>query len=149
MAREGKFFAAFKSVSARTGTPLPAIFMLGGLGLAILLLTRDAARIDSLLNGVVLVDSVFFFMTGLAIFRLRQKTKRNEVERPGFQVPLYPIVPILFVVGEVLVLVGAFMLEKYRNGAWIGLVWIVAALVVYAIFFRGDEAKSKGNQIDK
>jgi len=139
MAREGKFFSIFKTVSARTGTPLPAIAALGGLGLAILLVARDAERIDSLLNGVVLVDSVFFLMTGLAIFRLRQKTKAGQLEQPGFLVPLYPVIPILFVIGEILVIIGAFTLEKYRSGAWIGLVWITIALIFYAAFFRTSE----------
>lgn len=149
MAREGKFFPVFKLVSPRTGTPLPAIFMLGALGLTILLIARDPDRIDSLLNGVVLVDAVFFFLTGLAIFRLRQKSDRNQLERPKFLVPFYPVVPILFVIGELLVLTGAFMLEKYRNGAWIGLVWIVASLLVYAIFFRNQPEPGKADKPGK
>ena len=147
MAREGKFFKMFAQVSPKTGTPLAAIFMLGTLGLIILCIAGTPDRIDTLLNGVVLVDAVFFFITGLAIFRLRQKSKRNQIDKPTFLVPLYPLIPILFVIGEVLVLTGAFMIEKYRSGAWIGLIWIVAALVCYAIFFRDDEEKkmeSKG-----
>ena len=39
---------------------------------------------------------------------------------------------------------GAFMLEKYRNGAWIGLVWIIASLICYAIFFRQPRQPSDG-----
>ena len=142
MARQGKFFSVFTSVSPTTRTPIPAVFMLGGLGLAILLLTWDSERIDSLLNGVVLVDAVFFFLTGLAIFRLRQLDKAAGTTNTGFQVPWYPWIPCLFVIGEILVLSGAFMVEKYRNGAWIGLSWIAAALICYAIFFRH---RSSGN----
>ena len=98
--------------------------MLGTLGLAILSIARDERRIDTLLNGVVLVDTVFFLMTGLALFRLRQKSGSVNGATPAFLVPLYPIVPLLFVFGELLVLSGAFMLEQYRSGAWIGLIWI-------------------------
>ena len=50
--------------------------------------------------------------------------------------PLYPLFPLLFALGELVVLVGAFMLPKYRDGALIGLGWILAAALFYFIFFR-------------
>ncbi len=146
MARQGKFFRIFARVSSRTGTPLPAILMLGTLGLTILSIARDQERIDTLLNGVVLVDTVFFLMTGLALFRLRQKSGSVNGAKPAFLVPLYPIVPLLFVFGELLVLSGAFLLEKYRSGAWIGLIWIVAALVFYACFFRDPRRETDSSR---
>ena len=141
MAREGKFFRVFSNVSKTTHTPLPAIFMLGSLGLVILSVAGNPDRIDTVLNGVVLVDTVFFFVTGMAIFRLRQKSSRGEIEPSSFRVPFYPVVPILFLVGELLVLTGAFMVDKYRSGAWIGLIWIVAALLFYMFFFRDGRHK--------
>ncbi len=134
MAQSGKFFAPFAKVSARTRTPLAAILFLGGLGLAILLIAADAERIDNLLTSVVLVDSVFFFMTGLALFLLRRRTENSG---SSFRTPLYPLFPALFVIGELLILAGAFLNPKYYQGAWVGIVWILAALICYAIFFRG------------
>ncbi len=133
MARDGKFFEPFAHVHATTGTPLAAIALLGGLGLLILLVAGSPKRIDQLLNGVVLVDSVFFLLTGLALFILRRRPDRDK-EYTAFRVPL--VIPGLFVLGEVLVLSGAFLNETYRSGAYIGVIWIIAALICYAIFFR-------------
>lgn len=133
MARDGKFFAPFARVSPRTGTPLLAIAFLGGLGLAILLIARDAERIDQLLTGVVTVDSVFFLLTGLALFRLRDPQNRAGTWRT----PAFPLIPVIFVIGEALVLTGALLInETHRNGALVGLAWIAAALLMYVVFFR-------------
>ncbi|MFM7117266.1 MAG: APC family permease [Planctomycetota bacterium] len=152
MARDGKFFSMFGNVHARWGTPVAAILMLGGLGLGLLLgmeglalalkmfSSGDAAAsktgvdyIDSLTNGVVLVDSVLFMLTGLAVIFLRQKFKDSP---EAIRMPLYPLFPLLFAIGELIVLIGAFMLPKYRDGAIIGLIWILMAAVFYAVFFR-------------
>lgn len=137
MAQSGKFFKPFAKVSPQTRTPLAAILFLGGLGLAILLIAADADRIDNLLTSVVLVDSAFFFMTGVALFLIR----RRNINSGSFRTPFYPLFPALFVVGEVLILTGAFLNPKYNQGAWIGILWILAALICYAIFFRGNSDK--------
>ncbi len=136
MARAGKFFSVFARVGHRTGTPLPAILFLGGLGLALLLVAGDATRINQLLTGVVTVDSVFFFLTGLALFRLRPRSPADRT----FRAPLFPLAPALFVTGEALILVGAFGNSLTNGGALTGLLWIAAALVCYAIFFRDKPA---------
>jgi L-asparagine transporter-like permease len=72
-------------------------------------------------------------LTGLAVIFLRQKFKDSP---EAIRMPLYPLFPLLFALGELVVLVGAFMLPKYRDGALIGLGWILAAALFYFIFFR-------------
>ncbi|MGI9517624.1 MAG: APC family permease [Pirellulaceae bacterium] len=134
MARDGKFFRPFAQVHAATGTPVAAIMLLGGLGLLILLAAGSPKRIDQLLNGVVLVDAVFFLLTGIALFILRRRDADSQ-ETAMFRVPL--IFPALFVVGEIFVLAGAFLSESYRSGAYIGVLWIAGALICYARYFRG------------
>lgn len=154
MARDGKFFPLFGGVHGKWGTPVAAILMLGGLGLGLLLgmelvafgLRAFAAEggaatvaktgvdyIDSLTNGVVLVDSVLFMLTGLAVIVLRKQFKQSP---DAILMPFYPLFPLLFALGELTVLVGAFMLPQYRDGAIIGLIWILLAAVLYGIFFR-------------
>jgi APA family basic amino acid/polyamine antiporter len=161
MARDGRFFGLFARVSPRMGTPVPAVILLGGLGLALLLgmevsapilnsvrdslvaadrsteissQTRSGADyIDALTNGVVMVDSVLFLLTGLALLVLRRQFLTAS---HALRMPLFPLIPLLFGIGEGLVLIGAFMIPKYRDGAYIGLFWIVMAAVVYICFFR-------------
>lgn len=155
MARDGKFFRLFGAVHSKWGTPVAAILMLGGLGLSLLLgmelfalalrgFAADSSAtaatktgvdyIDSLTNGVVLVDSVLFMLTGLAVIVLRKQFKESP---NAILMPFYPLFPLLFALGELVVLIGAFMLPQYRDGALIGVIWIAAATVFYWIFFRG------------
>jgi basic amino acid/polyamine antiporter, APA family len=137
MAADGRFFRVFSRVDPRFQTPLPAIALLGILGLGLLLATGEAG-VDQLLNGVVLIDAGFFVLTGLALVLLRRK--RPDAERP-VRVPV--LAAWIFILGEVAVMAGAFSDPKVRGAAYIGLAWIVAAGVCYAIFFRRADATSE------
>ena len=142
MARDGKFFSVFGRVSARTGTPVPAILLLGGLGLGLLLAAADDDRINALLTGVVTVDSVFFLLTGLALFLLRRRRSGESSVESSYRSPLYPLAPLVFVVGEALILVGAFSNSITNYGALRGMLWIAAAFILYALLFRGGKPSS-------
>ncbi len=140
MARQGKFFSLFGRVSKKTGTPVCAILLLGLLGLILLLVAGDDERIVQLTTGVVTVDAVFFLLTGLALFRLRRRHPDNQ----SFRSPFYPLAPAIFVIGEALILVGVFGTSLTNGGALRGVLWIAAAFLMYAIFFR--DAKTTPNQ---
>ncbi len=136
MARDGKFFSPFADLHGKFSTPVAAILLLGGLGL-VLIITAGADRVDQILNGVVLVDSVFFLLTGIALIVLRTRRTQTSEVSSSIRIPLFPLAPVLFIIGESLVIIGAFLDPKYRDGAFIGLIWIAAAALCYAIFFRG------------
>ncbi|MEX2242262.1 MAG: amino acid permease [Fimbriimonadaceae bacterium] len=133
MARDGRFFSPFAKVHARFHTPYWSITLIAGLGLVMLWLAKENG-VDFMLTGVVMVEAIFMLLTGLAVIVLR--SRRPDAERP-VRVLLYPVVPVLFVVGECLVVIGSFLDEPTRNAAWIGIVWLVVAAVVYFVFFRG------------
>ncbi|NRA95179.1 MAG: amino acid permease [Planctomycetes bacterium] len=135
MARDGKFFRAFGKVHGRLGTPVPAIVLVGSIGLGLVVIAGEAG-VGGLLTGVVLVDAVFFCLTGMALLVLRRVKK--HAERP-VRVPLYPLVPVAFVLLEMAVIFGAFQIEKNRDAAWIGLAWIAVAALCYVVFFRGPK----------
>ncbi len=132
MARDGRFFHVFSKLHRVFHTPYAAISLLGGLAL-ILLFAASEERIDLLLTGVIFIDAVFFVLTGIALIRLRRT--RPDADRP-VRVPIYPFVPVLFILGELAIAVGAFMDPKYRDAAFIGAAWIVAAAVLYGVRFR-------------
>lgn len=135
MARHGRFFAPFAHAHPRFGTPTPAIALIACIGLALALIA-GADGVDQLLTGVVLVDAVFFFLTGLALIVLRRS--RADVVRP-VRVPLYPVIPILFLLFECAVIYGAFHAAQNRNAAGLGLAWVVAAVVCFQLFFAGGK----------
>ncbi len=133
MARDGRFFAVFGRLGARTGTPVAAIALIGGMSLLVLLGAGPQGEIGRLLNGVVFIDGVFFVLTGAALFVLRRK--RPDADRP-MRVPGYPVVPLVFVLGEVGVVAGSYLDPEVRGAVWIGLAWILAGAVLYGVRFR-------------
>lgn len=132
MARDGRFFRRFGEVNPRTRTPVAAIVLLGALAMILLLVAGNDGS-NRLLNGVVFVDGVFFVLTGAAVFLLRRL--RPDAPRP-VRVPLYPLVPALFVVGELGVLIGAHVDPQVRGAAFLGAIWIGVALMLYLLRFR-------------
>lgn len=132
MACDGRFFAPFAVLSRRWGTPLPAVALIGLTALA-LLFAAGPGGIDRLLNGLVFIDGVFFALTGAALLVLRRRAPAAE---GAFKVPAYPVVPLLFVLGELGVVAGAYLDPAVRGAAFIGLGWIGAAALLYALRFR-------------
>lgn len=132
LARDGRFFGAFRDVHANRGTPIPAIFLMAAVAITLLALA-GAKGIDRLLTGVVFVDGVFFALTGLALLLLAKKQPRRErrIRMPG-----YPVVPAAFVLAEVGIVVGAYMDPDVRSAAVIGAGWIAAAVALYLLRFR-------------
>jgi APA family basic amino acid/polyamine antiporter len=132
MALDGRFFRPFAGVHATFRTPVPAILLIGGLAL-VLLVAAGPRAIDRLLTGVVFVDGVFFALTGMALVVLRRR--KADADRP-VRVPAYPFVPLLFVVGEIAVIIGAALDPSVRGAAYVGAAWIVAGTICYLLFFR-------------
>jgi amino acid transporter len=132
MAADGRFFRVFAGVSPRFHTPVAAVVLLAAMAI-VMLLAAGANAIDTLLTGVVFIDGIFFALTGFALLVLRRT--RPDAERP-VRVPLYPVVPLLFVIGEIGIVIGAYFDPAVRRAALIGAAWIVVAAVVYFVFFR-------------
>lgn len=132
MARDGKFFGGFGRAHARFATPVRGIAFITSVALA-LVFVAGRNGVDRLLTGVVLVDAVFFALTGAAVMVLRRR--RRDADRP-VRVPGYPLVPALFVALEMAIIYGAFQVDANRSAAWIGLCWIGAAMLCYLLFFR-------------
>lgn len=132
MARDGRFFRVFGRAHRRFATPAIAIALVASISVSLILLAGKGG-IDRLLTGLVLIDAVFFALTGAALIVLRRK--RPVAERPA-RVPFYPVVPIAFVALECAIILGAFQIEANRAAAWIGVVWIGVACACYALFFR-------------
>lgn len=134
MAADGRFFKPFAQLHARFKTPTAAICLLGGFAMVLLAVAgRHFDAVEFLVTGVVAVDSIFFGLTGAAIFLLVRKTGRkgNPLASLG-----YPVIPLLFVVGEFGVVAGSFLNARARNAALLGILWIVLAVVLYLLRFQ-------------
>lgn len=128
MAREGQFFKVFGKLAGHKGTPVAAILLLAITG-TVLLLAVGMDGADKLTVGVVFLDGVFFALTAAAILK------------PGFLVgsekplPLARAAAAIFVIGELGVVTGAYMDAGTRDAAWIGLIWMAAAAVLFMTVF--------------
>ncbi|HEY5492359.1 MAG TPA: amino acid permease, partial [Gemmatimonadaceae bacterium] len=93
MADDKLFFPAVARVHPRYETPWVAIALTAGLG-ALFVLTRS---FEQLADAFVTAFLPFYALAVAAIFRLRGRAEY----RPSFRVPLYPVVPLLFVVSVI------------------------------------------------
>jgi APA family basic amino acid/polyamine antiporter len=132
LARDGRLWPVLGRVHARTGSPTPAILVLAAAAI-VLLLAAGKDGIDRLLTGVVLVDSVFFALTGLASLVL---ARRHPHESRPVRIPGFPLVPALFGLAEIGVVIGAWLDPEVRGAAVIGAIWMAASLGLYLLRFR-------------
>lgn len=144
MARDGRFFEVFARIPKGAGTPVAAIVLLTVLAL-VLLLAAGADGVDKLLTGAVFIDSVFFALTGLALVLLRRR-EGSAIGGGVFRTPAFPIEPLLFFVGELGALAGAFVSKDVRSAAWIGVAWIAGAAGLYVLRFRRGREVIAGRQ---
>ncbi len=99
------------------------------------------SAVDTLLNGVMFVDGVFFVLTGAAVFVLRRAARRRDsesgaVDQVSYRVPLYPVVPAIFVIGMLGILVGSYLDVSVRVAVYTGGGCILVGALMYACFFR-------------
>src|SRR5256714_3817581 len=81
-----------------------------------------------LLNFVIFAAVVFYTVTAVGLFRLRQK--RPDIPRP-VKAPGYPVLPALYVVLTGLIAIDLLVQPATRTYAMIGLVLVLAGVPVY------------------
>jgi basic amino acid/polyamine antiporter, APA family len=122
MARDGLFFRRVNEVT-RFGTPGWSIVLQGIIATALVLIPPIGGRplFDTLLTYIV-VDAFFFYALGATCVLVFRRT-HPRAARP-YKVPLYPLVPLIFIGGTALFLVNVIITEPLEA---IGGIAIVAA----------------------
>jgi amino acid transporter len=124
MADEGLFFKKVASVHPRYQTPYVAIWLAAALGIAFVLV-RD---FEQLADAFVIAIVPFLALSVASIFVLRRRADYN----PPFRVPLYPVVPDLFVIATASLLVNAIMDPGTR---WSTIAVLGAVLVGIPVYY--------------
>lgn len=127
MARDGLFFKKAGILHARTNVPVFGL-VLQGVWSAIL---ATSGTYSQLLEFVVFAALLFYVFTVSAVFIMRKKAP--DLDRP-FKVPLYPLLPALYVVAAALVMLGQILMHWEYSGA--GLLIILSGLPVYFFWTR-------------
>jgi amino acid transporter len=116
LAEDKLFFQPVARVHPRFQSPYVAILMTAGLGVAFVMLRTFEQLADAFVTAIV----PFYALGVAAIFRLRGRADYH----PPFKVPLYPIVPLLFVAAS-LYLLGNGLLDPSSRWATAGTLGVV------------------------
>jgi APA family basic amino acid/polyamine antiporter len=106
MAEDRTLPAIFQKVNPRTQTQEFGLACLGGLILFSLFLL---GTFDNLINYVMFLDTITVALVASTIFALRRKARRAGEEYSGYRVPLYPLVPIVFIAFQLTVSVNVLL----------------------------------------
>jgi APA family basic amino acid/polyamine antiporter len=131
MAKDGLFFKNAGVLHARTGVPVFGL-VIQGVWSCIL---ATSGRYGDLLDMVVFAALLFYILTVGAIFILRKK--HPNAERP-FKVPLYPVLPALYIICAAVVSMGQII--GRRDYCGFGLAIILLGLPVFFVWQK--KAKS-------
>lgn len=132
MSRDGLFFAALGRVHPRYRTPAASLVAQGIWGIAL----TFSGTYEQLYTYVVFAVFLFHAATGAAVMVLRRA--RPGAERP-FRVPVYPLIPLLFV-GVCLALVVNTLIEKPAESG-VGLGILAAGVPAYFYWRRRSGAR--------
>jgi len=128
MARDGYFFRAVADVSPATRVPAKSI-LLQSLIAAVLIMS---GTFEQILTYMGFCLGIFPILAVLGVFRLRRSGT------PGYRMPGFPIVPVVFAGVSALVLILAFQERPVESS--IALLTVVTGVPFYLIFRARAEA---------
>ena len=117
-----------------TRSPRNAILAQGAISLGLVGFGAAYRGFETLVDYTAPVYWVFLIASGLAVIRLRMK--EPAAARP-FRVPLYPLVPALFILSSGAMLVSAIL--YVQGGAFFGLGVLVAGLLLLPVLGRSGK----------
>ena len=119
------------------GTPSVAMLVQGAFALVLVLIGQlFGSGFAAMVEYTAPVFWLFFLLTGIALFVLRVRDR--DTLRP-FKVPLYPLLPLIFVLSCAYMLWSSLSYVSSQamggfNAAWIGVVVLLSGGVVLAVF---------------
>jgi APA family basic amino acid/polyamine antiporter len=126
-ARDGLFFKSFGRLSEGANVPAASVLMHGVLAV----LMAASGTFDQLTNLATLNFVLFWALSGLALMVLRRKMA--DAPRP-YRVPLYPLVPLAFVLIMAGVMASTVIESPAEAGA--AVLFLAIGLPLYPLFHR-------------
>ncbi len=127
MATDGVFFPPLARLSRNHAIPVLSTLSQG----AIAILLAMSGTFDQLTDSVVFASWIFYALTAGAVFRLRRRADKSE---SIFHVPLYPVLPALFIACSAAFIAYAIFAMPCLTG--IGLLVIALGAPIYMLFRR-------------
>jgi APA family basic amino acid/polyamine antiporter len=129
MAEDRTLPAAFQKVNPKTQTQEFGLAFLGGLILLSLFLL---GTFENIINYVMFLDTITVALVASTIFVLRRKARRAGEVYEGYRVPLYPLIPVVFIAFQLTVSLNVF-LNKPREALYSALFFAVGYPVFLAM----------------
>src|SRR2546426_6475841 len=129
MAQDNLFFKSAANLHPTFRTPALALIV-QAIWTCVLCLSGTYGQ---LLNFVIFAAVVFYAVTAVGLFRLRQR--RPDIPRP-VKAPGYPILPALYVVLTGLIAVDLLVQDSTRTYAFLGLILVLLGVPVYFAWRR-------------
>jgi basic amino acid/polyamine antiporter, APA family len=138
MAVDGDFFASLAWLHPKTNAPVVAIALQGIFAIAITLIATSfqalMASYQSILDGVTIIDFMFFVLASVAVFVFRRRAKDPGNAAGGFRVPGHPYTTALF--GIVSTCVVAYTLYAFPKDTLPDVAILISGVPVYYIWRR-------------
>ncbi len=128
MARDGLFFKSLDSVHTRFKTPSRAVVAHCGWA-AVILVVRGS--FETIVAGMVFAILIFYTLTTFALFKLRRE---GVGERDAFRMPLYPLLPIVYLVGVIGLLLFRLVFEWEKS--MVDLLFVASGLPISWFWIR-------------
>jgi amino acid transporter len=125
MASDRLFFKSVASIHPRWGTPWVSISMTAGLGIVFVL----SRSFEQLADAFVTAFLPFYALAVASIFRLRKRPGYA----PSFRAPLFPLVPVLFLLSILYLLANAIIQPESRWQTLAVLGVVAAGIPVYYV----------------
>ena len=136
MAEEGLFFKIFAGKHPRFGVPVNAILLQSGWAIFLVMLW---GTFESIIEYVTFIEWLFLLIACIGIFFIRWKYKDKE---PAFRVPLYPILPLFFILVIGWFITKNIFAEKAEYYAGLGVIPI--GMILYYTVFKGGSSQTSG-----
>lgn len=134
MGEDKIFFSWLGEVQANTGVPVKAILLQSGWAALLMIFW---GTFESLATYVVFMDWIFMTMAAIAIFLFR---KRQGIDHENYKVPLYPLIPLIFICISVWFLVSTIIGRPEQAIA--GILLLVIGLPVFYWFKNSNASKN-------
>ena len=131
MAEDRTLPAAFQKVNPKTQTQEFGLLFLGAIILVSIFLLRT---FENIVNYVMFLDTITLAIVSSSIFFLRRKARLSGEAYTGYRIPLYPVLPLLFV-AFMLVIALNVLLTQTREALY-GAIFFAAGFPVFLLMRR-------------
>ena len=131
MAEDRTLPGIFRKVNPKTQTQEFGLLFLGAIILVSIFLLQ---KFENIVNYVMFLDTITLAVVSSSVFFLRRKARLSGEVYTGYRVPLYPVLPLVFIV--TMLAVAGFVLATQTREALYGAIFFAVGFPVFLLMRR-------------